>query len=217
MKKNTPKSICLSACLLLSFAAWTALVRWVDVQPIGPDGSTVGFATLNQYVHNITGVHLSLYIVTDWLGLVPIATALGFAALGLVQWIKRKSLLRVDRSILALGVFYLAVIAAYVCFEIVVINYRPILIDGRLEASYPSSTTMLVTCVMPTAAMQLKGRIKNKLFGACVIIAITVFIAFMVLCRLLSGVHWMTDIIGGAILSTALVLMYNGACGAGEE
>ena len=217
MKKNTPKSICLSACLLLSFAAWTALVRWVDVQPIGPDGSTVGFATLNQYVHNITGVHLSLYIVTDWLGLVPFATALGFAALGLVQWIKRKSLLRVDRSILALGVFYLAVIAAYVFFEVVVINYRPILIDGRLEASYPSSTTMLVTCVMPTAAMQLKGRIKSRLFGACVIIAITVFIAFMVLCRLLSGVHWMTDIIGGAILSTALVLMYNGACGAGEE
>lgn len=216
MKKNTPKSICLSACLLLSFAAWTALVRWVDVQPIGPDGSTVGFATLNQYVHNITGVHLSLYIVTDWLGLVPIATALGFAALGLVQWIKRKSLLRVDRSILALGVFYLAVIAAYVFFEVVVINYRPILIDGRLEASYPSSTTMLVTCVMPTAAMQLR-RIKSRLFRASVIFAIIAFIVFMVLCRLLSGVHWLTDIIGGAILSTALVLMYNGACGVGEE
>ena len=151
---------------------------------------------------------MSLYVITDWLGLVPIGVAFGFAVLGLVQWIKRKSLLKVDRSILALGGFYIVVMAIYILFEIVVINYRPTLIDGYLEASYPSSTTILVMCVMPTAMMQLRTRIKNDLFRRCVMLTITVFITFMVIGRLVSGVHWITDIIGGALLSTAIVLMY---------
>ena len=149
-----------------------------------------------------------LYVITDWLGLVPICVAFGFAVLGFVQWIKRKSLLKVDRSILTLGGFYIVVMAVYILFEIVVINYRPTLINGYLEASYPSSTTMLVMCVMPTAMMQLRTRIKNKAFSRCVMVAITAFIVFMVIGRLVSGVHWITDIIGGALLSTAIVFMY---------
>ena len=194
--------------MLASFVLWTVLIRFVDVQSIGPRESSVGFATLNNYVHDLTGVNMSLYVITDWLGLVPIAVALGFAILGLVQLIKRKSLRKVDHSILALGVFYIAVMAAYVFFEMVVINYRPTLIAGYLEASYPSSTTMLVMCVMLTAAMQLNVRIKNIMNRRCMIITIVVFTAFMVIGRLLSGVHWITDIIGGALLSTGLVAVY---------
>ena len=190
------------------FVLWTVLIRFVDVEAIGPRQSSVGFATLNGYIHNLTGVNMSLYIITDWLGLVPIGVAFGFAILGIVQCIKRKSLLEVDRSILTLGGFYIVVMAVYILFEIVVINYRPTLIDGYLEASYPSSTTILVMCVMPTAMMQLRTRIKNDLFRRCVMLTITVFITFMVIGRLVSGVHWITDIIGGALLSTAIVLMY---------
>ena len=196
------------ASLVVAFALWTLLVRFVDVRAIGPAGSSVGLAALNGFVHELTGVNWILYTVTDWLGLVPIAVALGFAILGLAQLIKRKSLRRVDHSILSLGVFYIVVMAAYVFFEIVVINYRPTLIDGFLEASYPSSTTMLVMCVMPTAAMQLKVRIKNTALRRCTVIAIVVFTAFMVIGRLLSGVHWLTDIIGGALFSTGLVMTY---------
>lgn len=208
MEKKNRKRLALGASLVVAFALWTVLVRFVDVQAIGPEGSSVGFATLNGFVHELTGVNWFLYTITDWLGLVPIAVAFGFAILGLVQLIGRKSLWKVDHSILALGVFYIAVMAAYVFFEIVVINYRPTLIDGYLEASYPSSTTMLVMCVMPTAMMQLRARIKNEIFCRCVIFAITAFIAFMVIGRLVSGVHWITDIIGGALLSTGIVLMY---------
>ena len=194
--------------LLAVFVLWTVLIRFVDVEAIGPRQSSVGFATLNGYIHNLTGVNMSLYVITDWLGLVPIGVAFGFAVLGLVQWIKRKSLLKVDRSILTLGGFYVVVMAVYILFEIVVINYRPTLIDGYLEASYPSSTTMLVMCVMPTAMIQLRARIKNKVFSRCVMIAIAVFIVFMIIGRLVSGVHWITDIIGGALVSAAIVLMY---------
>lgn len=209
MEKKNKKRFVLGAGLVVAFVLWTTLVRLVDVRAIGPEGSSVGFATLNGFVHELTGVNWLLYTVTDWLGLVPIAVALGFAGLGLVQLITRKSLWKVDLSILALGVFYIVVMVAYIAFEIVIINYRPTLIDGSLEASYPSSTTMLVMCVMPTAAMQLNVRIQNTVFRRCAIITIVAFTAFMVIGRLISGVHWSTDIIGGALLSAGLVTMYD--------
>lgn len=208
MEKKNKKRLVLGAILLMAFVLWTVLVRFIDVQAIAPGGSSVGFATLNRYVHELTGVNWFLYTVTDWLGLVPIAVALGFAILGLVQLIKRKSLWKVDHSILALGAFYIVVMAAYVFFEMVVINYRPTLINGYLEASYPSSTTMLVMCVMPTAAMQLNARIKNAALRRCAIITIIAFTAFMVMGRLISGVHWITDIIGGLLLSSGIDLIY---------
>ena len=194
--------------MLSAFVLWTVLVRFVDMQMIGPEESSVGFATLNGYVHNLIGVNMSLYTITDWLGLIPIGVAFGFAVLGLLQWVGRKSLLKVDKSVLALGGFYIIVMAVYLLFEMVVINYRPVLINGYLEASYPSSTTMLVMCVMPTAIIQFRTRIKNDLLRRCVMFTITVFIAFMVIGRLVSGVHWITDIIGGALFSTGIVLMY---------
>ena len=212
MKKKNKKRLFCGASLLAAFVLWTVSVGFVDVRTIGPEGSSVGFAAINGFVHELTGVNLILYTITDWLGLVPIAVAFGFAILGLVQLLKRKSLRKVDHDILVLGVFYVAVIAVYVLFEAVVINYRPTLIDGHLEASYPSSTTMLVTCVMPTAAMQFNARIKNTVFRRCVIIAIIAFTAFTVIGRFLSGVHWVTDIVGGALFSSGIVTTYFSIC-----
>ncbi|MBR5261318.1 MAG: phosphatase PAP2 family protein [Oscillospiraceae bacterium] len=208
MKKRNRKTLCIATFFLAAFALWTAAVRFIDVQPIGPRGSFVGFAAANALFHHLTGVHMSLYVITDWLGLVPVAFALGFALLGLVQWIKRKNILKVDFSILILGGFYIVVFAAYILFEEFVINYRPVLIEGYLEASYPSSTTLLVMSVMPTAAMQLRSRIKSRAFSRCLIIAIYAFTTFMVIGRLVSGVHWLSDIIGGALLSAGLVMLY---------
>ena len=208
MKKENQRNFCIATCMLFAFFLWTATIQFIDVQTIGPQGSSVGFATLNGFVHNLTGVHMSLYAITDWLGLVPLAFVMGFALLGLVQWIKRKYLLKVDYSILVLGGFYIVVMAVYVLFEVFVVNYRPVLIGGILEASYPSSTTTLVMCVMPTAIMQFNARIKNNILKRFVASAITVFVVFMVIGRLLSGVHWFTDIIGGALLSAGLVMMY---------
>jgi undecaprenyl-diphosphatase len=207
--KMKKKKLFIAIILLASFVLWTALISLLDVKPIGPNATSVGFATLNRFFHELTGVNLQLYIITDWLGLIPIAAAFGFAILGVIQLIKRKSLWKVDFNILALGTFYIVVIIAYLFFEIFIINYRPTLINGYLEASYPSSTTMLVMSVMPTMAMQLNVRIKNIIARRCAIIAIMAFIAFMVIARLLSGVHWITDIIGGALLSAGLVILYD--------
>lgn len=209
MKERSQKrNFCITAGLLVLFTLWTAAVCFIDVQAIGPKDSAVGFAALNGAFHELTGVHMLIYTITDWLGLVPLSFILGFALLGFVQLIKGKSLFKVDSDILLLGGFYIIVMAAYVLFENFVINYRPVLIEGYLEASYPSSTTMLVMCVMPTAILQFNRRIKNsrmKYLFSYILIAFTVF---MVIGRLVSGVHWFTDIIGGALLSAGLVMLY---------
>ena len=202
------KKLLIAAGFLSAFALWTVALLFVDVAAIGPNASQVGFSTLNGFFHNLTGVHMSLYVITDWLGLVPLIVAMGFGILGLTQWIQRGSLFKVDRSILALGGFYILVMAAFLFFESFVINYRPILIQGHLEASYPSSTTLLSMCVMPTAILQLKDRIANPTLRKIVFILIVAFTAFMVIARLISGVHWLSDIIGGALLSIGLICLY---------
>ncbi|MDD3186562.1 MAG: phosphatase PAP2 family protein [Anaerostipes sp.] len=208
MKKTNQKNYVVAGGLLLLFLVWTMAIRYVDVQTIGPKNSEVGFATLNGYFHNLTGTHMLIYNITDWLGLVPLFVVLGFTILGLIQLVKRKNLFKVDSDIMALGGFYIIVFAAYILFEVFAINYRPVLIEGYLEALYPSSTTLLVMCVMPTAIMQLNKRIKKKKEREFVKYIILAFTAFMVIGRLISGVHWFTDIIGGMLLSGSLVMLY---------
>lgn len=190
--------------MLGAFVLWTLAAGHVDVQPIGPQGSAVGFATVNRWFHNLTGVHLWLYTLTDWLSLIPLGIAAGFAAQGLGQLIKRKSLWKVERGILRLGGFYLVVMAVFFLFEKLAVNYRPILLEGKLEASYPSSTTLLVLCVMSTARMRLAEQDINP----WVRVLMTAFALAMVFARLVCGVHWLTDIVGGVLLSGALVMLY---------
>ena len=207
MKDNRKRAL-LGIVLLAAFVLWTILIRHIDVQKVGPNGTAVGFATLNVWFHQMAGVHMLIYTITDWLGLVPIIICMSFGLMGLVQLVKRRSLLRVDSSILLLGVYYVLVILGYLLFEMVPINFRPILIDGILEASYPSSTTLLVLSVMPTLKFQVDRRIKNLMLKNAVTVFVTVFSSFMVIGRLISGVHWATDIVGSVFLSFGLYMIY---------
>lgn len=207
-KEKNIKILVVGFVAVVLFILWTVLVKIIDVQSIGPKGSCVGFSTLNEFVHKLIGVNMALYNLTDWLSIIPLCFIIGFGLLGLVQLIKRKSLFKVDVNIIILGVFYIVVMVAYLFFQFYVINYRPVLINGYLEASYPSSTTLLVMCVMPTAVIQLNDRIKNEKHRKAVACFINTFIAFMVIARVISGVHWITDIIGGLMLSLGLVMLY---------
>lgn len=194
--------------LLVAFLLWTVLIRTVDVQAIGPEGTKVGFAALNGWFHQLTGVHWTIYTVTDWLGLVPILICAVFGVIGLIQWIRRKNLLKVDADILSLGVYYILVILGYLLFEMIPINYRPVLVEGYLEASYPSSTTLLVLSVMPTLVFQENRRVKSTTWRQITLILTALFTAFMVIGRLVAGVHWLSDIIGAILLSAGLYLLY---------
>ena len=217
MKKHKMKLMWTGIWFLLAFLLWTALIRCVDIQAVGPNGTKVGFAAFNLWFHQLTGVHMTIYTITDWLGLVPIGVCLCFGAASLIQKVRRRSLFRVDPDIILLGLYYILVILAYLVFEMVPINYRPILIHGALEASYPSSTTLLVLSVMPTLKLQIDRRTDKPLVRNVTGIFVIAFSAFMVIGRLIAGVHWATDIIGAVFLSAGLFLLYRYAVDAADR
>ena len=208
MKKNGKKQLITGVSFMLVFVIWTWLIQKVDVQPVGQKGTDVGFAAFNCWFHKLTGVHMGLYTITDWLGLVPVFVCIVFGGIGFWQLIKRKNLFKVDTDLIYLGIYYVIVIFGYLFFEMCPINYRPILIEGILEASYPSSTTLLVLCVMPTLVLQANRRIENRYLKRIIYAFTIVFSVFMVIGRLVSGVHWFTDIMGAVFLSTGLFYLY---------
>lgn len=210
MKRKYYYNIKCGALLILAFITWTVLIQSVDVQYNGINGTSIGFATINSLFHDFTGVNISLYHITDWLGLVPLFICMTFGLLGLWQLINRKSLFAVDIDITITGLYYIAVIAFYFAFEMYPINYRPVLINGYMEASYPSSTTLLVLCVMLSLIFLVKRRIKNKRFCNFICAFSMIFSVFMVAGRLISGVHWLTDIIASCLLSAGLYNVYKG-------
>ena len=211
MNKSEKKSLLMGIISLAMFAVWTVLILTVDVQPLGQNGTSIGFATFNCWFHHFTGVNMAIYTITDWMGLVPVVICLIFAGIGLVQLIKRRSIFRVDADIMILGVYFVIVFLAYTIFEIIPINYRPILIEGRMEASYPSSTTLLALSVMPALVEQIKRRLSGIRVKQIITIAAIAFSVFMVTGRLISGVHWFTDIVGGELLSVGLYMLYKAA------
>ena len=195
----------ISTILILLAVVFTILVKVVDVKQVGVNGTSIGFATLNQFVFKTTGVNMIWYHITDWLGLVPIFMAMAYALIGFIQLIKRKSIFKVDKEIIILGLFYIVVISLYIFFEKVIINYRPILMNGFLEASYPSSHTLMTICLCGSSIILNKKLLNNKITRVIDVLSL-VIILITVIGRLISGVHWFTDIIGGIFISIALLM-----------
>ncbi len=213
MKKGKMISSVICAAL---FAVLIVLVKTVDVQQIGPEGSSIGFAGINKAMNDATGLNMTLYKITEVLGLLALAVAGCFALLGLVQLIKRKSFAKVDPEIYALAGLYVVVLALYVIFEKVIINYRPVIMpdEEHVEASFPSSHTMLGIVIMGSTFIIIDKYIKNESICKSVrIVSILILIA-IVFGRLFSGVHWLTDILGGVLISSALLFIFSAVIGA---
>ena len=198
-----------SIVLLTLFLIFTVIVMTVDVKPIGPNGSEVGLASINEPFADAVGFNELWYNISEYVGLIPLAIAGCFAILGICQAIKRKSLLKIDSHLFILAAFYAMLLFVYIDFELITVNYRPIILDGELEASYPSSHTMLSLGIMITAIFELHELIKDK---KAILIAADILcgaIALVILLgRLLSGVHWLTDIFAGILVSAALICLY---------
>ncbi len=211
MYKNDKKNIALTALLFVCFIVFTALVCTVDVAAIGPQGSSVGFAKVNQAVSEVFPYSDPFYLISKYLGYLALLICAAFGVLGVAQLISRKSLRKVDPELVLLGAFYVAVIIFYVMFMVVVVNYRPVLEDGALESSYPSSHTMLAVCAFLSASMYIaRTGLSDGIKKAIKIVMIVLTVA-MVYTRMASGVHWFTDIVGGVLLSAALLMMYKAA------
>ena len=202
---SNKRNFFISMILILIAIIFTLLVKVVDVRQVGVNGTSIGFATINNYVFNTVGVNMIWYYITDWLGLVPIFMSMFYALIGFIQMIKRKNIFKVDMEIIILGLFYIVVLFLYLFFEKFIVNYRPILIDGILEASYPSSHTLMTICLCGSSIIVNKRLFNNMIIKIMNILSI-VIIVITVIGRLISGVHWFTDIIGGIFISMALLM-----------
>lgn len=197
-----------AVALMGAFMIFTFLVSVVDVKPIGPMESEVGFAALNGRLRDAIGFSERWYGITDKLGLLALAVVGALACIGAYQLFTRKKLASVDKSLLVTGCYFIVVLAAYVIFEKLALNYRPVILDEGLEASYPSSHTVLICCVMAAAARMVREYFRNRKAAAAVWCLCVLLIPVTVIGRLLSGVHWFTDILGGLILSASLIAAY---------
>ncbi len=194
----------------LLFVFFTLLVRVIDVGMVGPQDAWIGFATMNVAVHEFFGMNLFWYKLTQIFGIAAIAVAGLFAVTGAVELIKRKSLVKVDREVLMLGVVYIIVIVLYVLFEKFAVNYRPVILDPAegLEPSYPSTHTMLILTIFGTAVRACGFYIKNKKLLFFARLLSLIIMALTIVGRLICGVHWLTDIIGGVLISLSLICLY---------
>lgn len=213
MKKiNVQIKIIKSILLFLFFLIYTTLVSLVDLKPIGPTKTNVGFSTINQFFVEKIGVHAIFIKITDVLAIISFLVIAYFALLGLKQLITRKSIKKVDYQIIAMGFLYVALGVFYIIFEKIVINYRPVLIDDVLEASYPSSHTMLAVTVFGAAIFEIRRLFtERQTVAKFLTVLFSIIIVISVIGRLLSGIHWFTDIVGGVILSAFLVYTYKAA------
>ena len=193
----------------LLFVLLIVLLRTFDVAAIGPCGTSVGFSHLNGAFREWVGYNGTLYQIAKWLGILALALAAGVACLTLWQWITRKSLWKADKLLLALDILYAVTALFYLLFELVIINYRPVLTGGDFpEASFPSSHTLLAVVVFGSSFWLIATYLRRRWLKIAAWCTSGVLLAGTVLGRLFSGVHWLTDILGGLLLGAALICFF---------
>ena len=203
------KKLFLSTIILaILYILFTLTIAFVDKGTIGPNASNVGLSHLNEFFKNLIGQNELFYKISKIFGFVIFGIILAYFIVAFIQIIKRKSIKKVDKEIWILGIFYIILVLIYFAFELLKINYRPVLVDGKLEPSYPSSHTLFAIFICVTAIYINNKIITNKKLNVILNTIISLLGIITIIGRLLSGVHWITDIIGGLIISTTLVLAY---------
>ncbi len=209
MSKKKIAYIIIAVILYICFALFTISLTQHDLQPIAADGSLVGYASFNQKCLEAFGQSSLMADITKAIGWLSILICAFFGLIGLAQLVKTKSLGGVDRDIIAMGVLYSLAIIFYLVFNRLVINFRPVLeADGSIEPSYPSSHTVLAIVVFASLMIEISRRITNRGKALIEELSCLALICIAVFGRLLSGVHWASDIFGGVLLSLALIFTF---------
>lgn len=219
--KSSKKTIFMGGILMVLFVIFTILVKTVNVGAVGPENSVVGFSGINKAFFDFSGQNGFCYHLSEYIGYFSFLVVFLFALYGVYELIKRKSFKKIDKQIVALGIFYVVVAVFFAIFEKVIINYRPVIedIEEGLEASYPSTHVLIIVCIMGSTSIVLsslfRGSGSKTVVAACVISFVLAVIG--VIARLFSGVHWLTDVFGGLLLSMSLLTMFRGVINSMEE
>lgn len=202
-------SLIAGGVFLALFAALTVSLVFVDRQPIAGDGSLVGLATFNLNARAILGQSDLMEKVSNLLLVIPAASALAFAVIGVRQLVQSRSRAGVDRNLWWLLALYGAMLVLYVLFNCISPNNRPILEDGMCEPSFPSSHTLLAVTMCGSAMVQAVRRLRAGGWRTVVLVVLAIGMVGIVAARAMAGVHWATDILGGILLGAALVAFYH--------
>lgn len=211
MRKNESFRLTVTLLFVAAACVFTILLMKVDVKCIGPLHTSIGFSKINSTVRDFFGCSNIWYDITKYIGFLAIGIAGIIVLIGLYQLIRRRSLLKVDVEILVMAIVYVLLAALYILFEKFVVNYRPVIMEGKdfVEASYPSSHTMLTCTIMITGAIAARKHLANRdVLRGVVTVGAGMISFIMIVGRLLSGVHWLTDIIGAVLFSGALISLY---------
>lgn len=197
----------ITLAIFIVFIIFTIGVMNIDVMAIGPKDGKVGFSTINKKVFEIFGQNDKWDQVSDKLLSISVFVELGFILITIFQIIKRKSLFKIDYDISIFFILYIIFALINVFFDYIAINNRPIIEDGKVEASYPSTHTFMTVFMLGFLMIEIWCRIKNKaikniIYTICVIIMIA-----MPILRVIAGRHWLTDVIGGVILGLFAVML----------
>lgn len=202
-------NLIIGGSLIFLFVIWTLLVKFVDVTNNGLGGTLIGLTSMNEYFNDLIGVNLTLYKVTDYLMYFTLFIAFMFVCIAIYQLITRKSFKKIDFQLYILFAFYALVVILFIFFEKVIINYRPVMVEGKVEASYPSTHMLVCIFILLSAAFMSNYLLKDfKVIKNVVITFLFVLLVLNVVGRTLSGVHWISDIIGGCLLSIGLYLIF---------
>ena len=220
-RKRIQKGYMVGCALLIVFVLFTILVKVAGVgtarvKVVAADGTvapgqeeiSVGLSGLNIAASDALGYSGTWYKLSKYLGYVCIAAGGALCLWAVWQAVSRRGIRHIDRDLSCFCLLIIAMMFFYLLFEVLKLNWRPVILDEGLEASYPSTHTLLAICAAGGAAILL-SRLKIRRTLRVLGIAALCFVAFLtVLCRLLSGVHWVTDVLGGVILGAALLQMY---------
>lgn len=205
--KRTKLYFWLGLCFLILFSVFTVIVSTVGKGVVGEAGSVVGLSSVNKWFYNKIPLSETMDLISDLLMIVWFLIAGAFVLLGIIQWFERKKLKLVDVRFFSIIILYLLVIISYLLFEVLSINKRPVLIEGVLEVSYPSTHTLFAICVFGSFCLMVMELIKNKPIKMMLISAGLMFVVASVVVRMLSGMHWFTDVVGSVLLGVSLVFI----------
>lgn len=198
----------ITAALFVVFAVFTIIAKFVDTSLVLTTNTKIGLSSINKPIFDSIKISDAWGTVSTVLFLVAALVALALIVIGVKEFIKTKQLSKVNHKILFLIGLYMLTVFFYFLFEILIVNYRPLLDEGLAKASYPSSHTLLVCVVCLSACFVVPDYIKNKPLKITIISLLILISLLTPVTRMLAGMHWFSDIIGSLLLSAALVMCY---------
>lgn len=186
------------------FAALAVVFTLVAVQVSGAGWLTgADAATLDWFVaHRFAGATATAVVITDVAGPVGVAVVAVVAA-AQTSWRRRSW----APGLLIVGTVAVAAVASTVTKMIVGRSRPPVATQLVTEAdwSFPSGHTTGIVAFAGILLVVLGARVRTTA-GRVIAVSVAVLVVTVVAAtRLYLGVHWLTDVVGGALLGGAVV------------